>query len=284
MGFFKHLKFEILFNLLKTKRLLIIPFIYLLDLYVIRISFINSEMFGDVTMLDYWIYLFNAGDPLIYTDDKALPFMYLSKIFITLFIVIGYIEDKLRGYNLQLIVREPSKKLVWRVYICAGMCYAFACEFLYIVTTILFCLFNGAQIKLSITPQLINDIYDSQYYELRELYFTHDIIDYIMLLILPLVCMCALISLYMLFSLMINSVIAFVILNFLCVLSMYGDFPVLQSIYVMINRSDLIVDGGANSVLLCFISFFIILISVFVGEILFWKKDMLGKERNNLYS
>jgi|GEM_PF-4918807 len=281
MNFFKYTRIEFLYTVLKTKRLLLVPPLYLLSLFVTRAGFINSEAFSDAGFMDYWIYLFNAGDPLIYCADKVLPILYLSKIFLILFIVIGYIEDKLKGYNLQLLIRQSSKKTAWRIFICTGIYYAFVIYLLSFITTVVFCLCIKAKLKFTLTPSLMFDIYDSLCYELNDLSACSIIPDYMLLLLLPFVCTCALISLFMLLSLILNSIMAFVILNFLSVLAIYLDFPAFSSIYVMINRSAVISVGGASPALTCIISFLVIIGALIIGENIFFRTDLISKDKHS---
>lgn len=275
MNLYKALKHDVSEGILKNKKYLLIPIIFLLQCGYIKSEIFNMGLDTNGTYMDYFFCCFKGGEPISRVENSTFPIFWLAGIFLCLFITNGFMQKDMEGFGLQILLRENAKKRWWLskcIYTFLSCCVYFLIVNLSIL---IFSIFNDVSLSLNLTDSIMENVLESEYFFVKTDLVFDNWENIVMVYVMPFLAVCALSFLQLLFSLFVKSIGSFIIVNCYALLAVYIDTAFAFAGYGMLKYSGLYVENGLNvhyGVVICLM---IIILSVLIGGYTFKKKDVI---------
>lgn len=275
MNLYKTIWNDINIYILKNKKIFLIPVLFLVQCYYIKIQIFNIDNTINGTLADYIFFIFKGNDPIIKTNDTTIPVFWISNLFLSSYITVGIIQEGLTGFNIQILLRSQSKYNWWLSKCITILAFVLIYFMILHLTIVIFCCINNIDFSFQLTDSLADIIFDSDCYQkkynLNTNRFSVILISYIM----PFLSLVTLNILQLFVSLRTSSIISFIITNIYILFSVYTDIPIAFAGYAMLQRSSTFVNDGMNIFVGVFICLIMICLSTIFGGFVFKSKDAL---------
>lgn len=225
---------------------------------------------GDVTYMDYWIFLIQGKEPYEFSLNKLYEFPITWLVFFAFLLVAvnAYPAIDLKGWGIQVIVRSKSRWNWWLPK--CGWCAA--CVVLYfllaLLTVMLFSLASGSGLSLKPSWYVMNQLGKDEYLTLST------IGRIVLLLVQPFLLAVLLGVLQMGLALLVHPMFAFCAVFSLTLVSTYCRSYFLCGNWGMPYRMSSIVSGGLDNRVCMALLLVTIGVCIVACGFLFTKKDI----------
>lgn len=283
MNVFKLLLCDIREGIFRNKRYIIVPFLCIFECMYAHMN-INSyqsyyEIHSRPTFLDLWAELFHGCDPIAENPDPdikiELPYFWLAVFIFAVFIGFDYMRSDLTQFGIQVLSRTRKRSRWWlaKCFWCLSSGIYFYIIFL--LTAVVFSRINGYDLTLSGNTELLNVIAD------RSVIYTFvgvsepDIFQQLCMLLAPMLVICTLNMIQMIFCLFIKPMYSYLIIIGILLLGILTDIPLAFSRCGMITFSDWFFEDGYHLPIGLFICLLLITASIITGTVCFKKYNIL---------
>jgi hypothetical protein len=278
--FFKVLRYDLLNGTLKSAKkylLAILIFIIAALDFTLRAPGLRRNLNAEVsTVGDYLMYLFygmneyEIGSP----EPFRFPALWMLVVLFALYIVLYYPYNDLYGYGKQVLVNAGSRS-AWWLSKCAWVVSTVLIYFLLLFSTIfIYAKAEGTSMSLNISKYMYMTFLPAA--ELKETLPTNLNAE---IILMPFLLVLALGLLQLFMSLLVRPILSYSLSIALLVISAYYVHPCFLGNYAMIARSDKLIETGVNNTVGIYYLLGIIVISIILGWIYFYKFDILSNER-----
>ena len=225
------------------------------------IGFISVQNYSDLLeqpgILGYHMYIFNGIPEFVISNENTkfeLPIIWMLFYMMLFLWTNGYAVSDLEGFGEHVLLLAGSRKKWW----ISKSIWSIVVVLEYFFLSYLFILINSAIYKGKKTNfDDINDLYNWNLENKLPIKYI------LMIYVLPIMMCIGLILLQLLMELLISPIVAYIITCSILILSSYFKHPLAPGNYMMILRSDMVVDGGV-SILNGFIFSILLIIIVFL--------------------
>jgi hypothetical protein len=204
-----------------------------------------------------------------------LPIFWLAELFLSLFITTGLIEKDLRGFGLQILIRENSKIKWWIAKCLTSVLVCLIYLIMANLTILVFCILNHIEISLHTTDSIMQNLLESDCFIKKTDLQMDNLESIATIYMMPFLTINALNFLQLFLSLIIKPIISFIITNCYVLLSAYIVTPMAIAGYAMLSHNSLYVVDGLNTLDGVCICILVTILSILFGCYIFKKKDIL---------
>lgn len=278
--FFKVLRYDLLNGTLKSaKKYLIALLVFLVAAFdfTLRAPGLRNNLSVEMSTLgDYLMYIFygmneyEIGSP----EPFRFPALWMLIVLFALYIVLYYPYNDIYGYGKQVLVNAGSRS-IWWLSKCAWVFTTVLTYFLILFATVfVYARLAGAEMTLNISKYMYMSFLPAA--ELKETLVTSLNME---IFLMPFLLVLALGLLQLFMSLLIRPILSYSLSIVILVTSAYYVHPFFPGNYAMVARSDKLIEAGVNNTVGIYFFLGIILVSMILGWICFYKFDILSNER-----
>ena len=246
MSFFKLLRYDLRFGLLRWRCLAVLPVSFVLAWQFDRFSGFLSEGGGSIT--DCMVFILRGMGRVEMTEVMErfqVPFSWLLVFGVCLLANLDYASDDLSRFGLQIIVRSGSRVKWWLSKCVWNICASVQCAVLLLLGLLLASAFGLLRPTFECDEELVTLLLSEVLWGAEAELSTRELV--MQLVLCPMAVLAALELIQMLLSLYIKPVFSFLAILAVLTASAYCASPLLIGNYAMLLRSDAIVSGGVSA-------------------------------------
>ena len=283
MSVFKILACDIKEGIIKNKRFLIVPFLGVLECMYAHLNIILYKEYNGLknspSFLDLIAEVFHGCDPIAKNPDPnvkiVMPYLWFAVFAFAIFISFDYMHNDLTQFGIQILSRT-GKRIKWWISKCCW-CVLSGIYFyiLFILSVLGFCALNGYEIRYTDNPEIINMLADRSFMYIYNGINKISIINFICILLSPLLVICTISIIQMTLCLFIKPMYSYLVITGIIIAGILSDSALAFSRLGMVTFSMDFFEDGYDKVRGMIICISLIMASVLAGTVYFKKYDIL---------
>lgn len=279
MKLYRLIKQDILGNVLMNKRFILILIFTFVSCFQTKGYLFNIDANTKNTIGDFALFLLKGEDPFVITQEMEYPLYWIAFVISALFTTTGLLQKDLQGYGVQILLRGQEKRLWWLskcVTIIIMTIYAYVVSY---AAFLAYCILEKNSLSLKLTDTVLFEVANGTYAQAQAALPNSVSEQIILIIVLPVFILIAMNMIQMVLSILFGPIVSFSVLVGYMVMALFVVSPYVLPAYLMINHSSSIIVGGLNCKTGIIVSVITSLSMAIFGEILFYKKDIIERDR-----
>lgn len=272
MTFFRIYRYDISNGLIKEYKKYILALCFFISAAIIY----RLPQLDNISTLGNYI-LFTHVGMMEYSPDFAnrfqFPTVWICFHMLEYFIVLYYPYDDMNDFGKHVLINSKNRTEWYLSKCCWTITSISIYFFIYIISQLVVCIFLGDLISMDITQdEAFRNIYVS-----NEFFLGYPTSIHLLLYVLPFTVSVTIGLLQMMLSLIIKPFYSYIVCAVILIGSAYYVNPLMIGNYAMVQRSDIFLKNGVNSVLGLILCMVISVASVIGGIMIFKRYDILNR-------
>lgn len=279
MKFCRLLRYELIEQILKNKRYIIVPLFIWFYCFQINGYFYNINPDLHASVGDYLLYIFSGTDPFLKTGQFEYPLFWMALFIISVFIITGFAQKDLQGYGAQMLIRSRTRKKWWASKCISSILMSAVFVVLVILSVAIFCLFSNGRISFDLSSEVIETAAVETCFTARNIHHVDFWTTGALLIGIPIIMISAMNMIQLFFSLLIGAIGSFIMVNAYMAMAFFAVSPYILPGYLMLNHSSVFVAGGLDYRPGLISGLLLIAASWLLGNLVFQKADIIEREK-----
>lgn len=238
------------------------------------------KMQDSPSWIHYLMYCLKGAEPYekVNKEQFVIPVAWMCFMMWGLMSGLGYLYSSRQAAGVQLLIRS-KKRVTWWLSKCIWNCLNCLIYFTVLyVTVLVYCMIAGINLSMEVNPNYLRIVFAESSFYLKEQFETGLGIVVITIMILPIVCMCAISMIQLFLELFFKPAICYLVSITILIISVWDMSPFALGNFSMLMRNSWVMQGGLDTTVGIIVCLGVVILISIAGAYRFKHYDILSKE------